>query len=666
MSGSRRRAGPVGGPLVAVALTALALATLTSTTPEPAAAQAGRLDLVAQSFFVGDEPAVIDLRITNAAPAATLRVRVFAPRTTRSGIVATYGAIPTGSPLSDFPCDLGAAGDPEAEPDPNCPLSEIGSGGLYSLAMPDQEIGEIIRDRDGALPVVIDLLDGTRVVDTLTTHLLVLDDPPQPTLGIAFIADLSAELALRSDESIVVDGPALVARGQIVSARAEVPMTVEIRPETLDALDDSGDEQSLNALADLLSGRALVRSPWVDLDEEAWRAVAETDQVLEQYTLGVTTVEEALGTSPSGIALLDPDATPATLGLLRRAGVTGVVVDTDRITPPGRAVHQPVQILDDNGVAMPAVRIDEDLHDTLDHPDAELAGHRALAELALTAHQADGDLGVVLDVTRVDPVALDVVLAGITERRGLRTSTLDRLLGLPPARTATGAPVRVELRPDTAPDLTTLAADLQVTRGALAAYAAMVAPADAPVAPLRRLLLAAASTDLDPEEASDYTTAVFDAVLEGTDGIGVVEGDRITLTSRTADLPLVLRNDQPLPVTVTLVLSAEKLRFPDGERQTVVLQPGENPREIRVETLASGDARVTATLTSPDGRIELASGIVDIRSTAISGLGLIISIVALAILGSWWARTIVRIRRSRSAATVAPAPVDSEPMGGRP
>ncbi|NIR35052.1 MAG: hypothetical protein GWN79_02075, partial [Actinobacteria bacterium] len=89
MSGSRRRAGPVGGPLVAVALTALALATLTSTTPEPAAAQAGRLDLVAQSFFVGDEPAVIDLRITNAAPAATLRVRVFAPRTTRSGIVAT-------------------------------------------------------------------------------------------------------------------------------------------------------------------------------------------------------------------------------------------------------------------------------------------------------------------------------------------------------------------------------------------------------------------------------------------------------------------------------------------------------------------------------------------------------------------------------------------------
>ena len=79
---------------------------------------------------------------------------------------------------------------------------------------------------------------------------------------------------------------------------------------------------------------------------------------------------------------------------------------------------------------------------------------------------------------------------------------------------------------------------------------------------------------------------------------------------------------------------------------------------IPVETLASGDARITATLTSPGGVFELGSGTIDVRSTAISGLGLLISVVALLVLGAWWVRTILRIRRSRAAATVGPASVE--------
>ena len=35
------------------------------------------------------------------------------------------------------------------------------------------------------------------------------------------------------------------------------------------------------------------------------------------------------------------------------------------------------------------------------------------------------------------------------------------------------------------------------------------------------------------------------------------------------------------------------------------------------------------------------------RSTAISGLGLVVSLVSLAVLLTWWLRTIIRVRRSR-------------------
>ena len=80
--------------------------------------------------------------------------------------------------------------------------------------------------------------------------------------------------------------------------------------------------------------------------------------------------------------------------------------------------------------------------------------------------------------------------------------------------------------------------------------------------------------------------------------------------------------------------------------------------DIPVETLASGDARITATLTSPGGAFQLGTGTIDVRSTAISGLGLLISVVALVVLGAWWVRTILRIRRARAAATVGPAPAE--------
>ena len=193
----------------------------------------------------------------------------------------------------------------------------------------------------------------------------------------------------------------------------------------------------------------------------------------------------------------------------------------------------------------------------------------------------------------------------------------------------------------------------------------MVAPETGPIDPLHTLLLAATASGLSDPAA--YPAAVVAAVRAGIDGIEIAQAERITLTDRRADLPLTIVNDQPLPLTVELLLSSEKVRFPDGDSRTLRLDPGDNPIVIPVETLASGDARVTATVTSPGGVFELASGTIDVRSTAISGLGLLISVAALAVLGAWWIRTILRVRRGRAAATVASTPEEhSGPDRGEP
>ena len=613
-----------------------------------AAAQTdGRIDLVAQTAFVGDTPATIDLRLS--APAdSRIRIQIFEALTTREDIRSSYRGLGDQRPFSDFICDVD-------EPIETAPCQLNSTGEIFSIEIPDQEIGEILRINQGALPVVITLQNNNGdVIDTLITHLLVLNDQQQPTLHIAFIADLSATLAIQPDQTIHLDTQDLFERAQRIGQRRQVPITVAVQPETLQALAISEPDQ-LSEFIELLRDRPVLNAPWVDLDEEAWRLANDTNLIADQYSHGAAVIAEILGRRPSRISELDRDATPETLALLRSNGTEAVLVEPDQITvtTAGTSELAPLQLNDSNGEAMTAIAIDNTLRQTLNHPDPELAGQRVLTELAIEATNATIDRAILFDFDQLESAALDVLLDGIRERNNLQTSSVARALQVPVARNADGQPLQATLQPTPAPQMAQRSADIGVTRGTVDAYASMITPAQKTLTPLETLMRAAAASRLSDQQSAAYTLSVFEEVLAGTADITIEPTERITLTDRQADLLITIRNGQPLPITVELLLSAEKLRFVDGARFTRTLAPGDNEIIVRVETLASGDARVTVTITSPGGQIELTEGVVDIRSTAISGLGLVISIIALIVLGGWWARTILRVRRNRAAATVA-------------
>jgi len=612
-------------------------------TPSVWAQSGGRLDLVAQTTWMGDLPAAIDLRISGAPADAQLAVRVLAPVTTRFEVVRTFSnpdPDPESGVLAFFEVtDLDAA--------------RVGSGEVVSVVMPDEEIGQLLRRDPGALTVVIDLMSEDVVLDTLVTHFLVPAQSPTngPGLGVAFVYDMRQPLAIQPDLRVSLSHESIAASLDFLEARTDTPISVRINAETLEAL--SADENSVGGTTfrSVLAQRQLLLEPWVDIDEEAWRAAGLPETVISGYSTGRTSVENELGISPTSIVSLDPDSTADTLSLLRSAGATSLLVSPDQITmaDPSNDLHTPVSLVDSNGVAITAIATDNSLRDTLSGPDPELAAQHAVVELALDSDQLRRSGAEVIDVTDLDPVAFDVLLEGIAASDNLYVTTLADAIALPVTRTSNGTVARALLNSRKTPDLSSAAADLQVTKSTLDSYASMVPTSDAPIAPLRLLLRAAVSSDLQPEGMSPFTETVFDAIDAGTRGIRVVEGDRVTLASRTADLPLLIRNEQTLPITVDLLLRSEKLRFPDGEHRIITLSPGDNHLTVRVEAPTSGDARVTTTLSSPDGRLELARGNVNVRSTAISGLGLTISIISLLILLSWWARTIFHARRSRSS-----------------
>ena len=134
--------------------------------------------------------------------------------------------------------------------------------------------------------------------------------------------------------------------------------------------------------------------------------------------------------------------------------------------------------------------------------------------------------------------------------------------------------------------------------------------------------------------------SVLTTVDERLGGVVAPTEQSITLTARDADIPLTLRNRLDVPVTVLIELAADsRVEFRgEGGRITRELAPGDQEIRIPIHTRVPGDAPIDITVLTPDGVVALDQVEYTVRSTAISGIGVILSAGAAAFLLVWWAR----------------------------
>ncbi|HEY1117696.1 MAG TPA: DUF6049 family protein, partial [Acidimicrobiales bacterium] len=146
-------------------------------------------------------------------------------------------------------------------------------------------------------------------------------------------------------------------------------------------------------------------------------------------------------------------------------------------------------------------------------------------------------------------------------------------------------------------------------------------------------------------------------VLGSAFGSVRLSGERnLNLTSRRGTLPVTVENANPFPVDVVIRSTSDRLRFPDGEDLPVTVEAGDALRvDVPVEALATGSVPVSVALWTPDGSIRLDGRQLNVRSTAISGVGLLLSLGALVVLVVWWIRS---WRRTRRDAPRDPGPVE--------
>jgi hypothetical protein len=544
----------------------------------------------------------------------------------------------------------------------------------------------------GVYPVDVALLTGDRrEVDKFTTFMVKL--PPAstegPSIEVATVVPFHAPLSRQPDGStqIAPDRREHLDRiTKILAKHPNLPFTFNPTPETIEAMHRTDPAApTTKDIADAIRGREVLSSTFVDLDLDAWVASKLTSALSDQLTLGADVLRAHLNPSPPAERRTwqaDSTLTPTALSQLRQFGVDQVVVPEASVAPLDRAVFdakqmqlasmQPFEIENSEGGRMRAFAADTKLVSRLTATDNPvLNAQYAITDLAILYFGARSPSfrnpevkkrGVVLAVPD-DPAVLPALDAFLDQlgtkvdpagggRSILQPATLEEAFAIERASTPkTNQPVVRSYTPTgtTRQSMGDFPTQLAEAHHLIEGFRSMVAKtAPDRVTALDELIQVPGAAGLTDEQRQAYFDVLQGEVRAAREGVSTPGQEQVTLTSTEAQLPIRLENALPYAVDVRVLLTSEKLDFTDGNNIVATLQPGVNKIPINVRAKASGLITLDIKVLSPDSGLDLVATRFSVRSTAVSGLGLALTIGSGFFLLLWWARHWRSSRRARN------------------
>jgi len=532
--------------------------------------------------------------------------------------------------------------------------------------------GERLPSR-GVYPVEVRLVDARHTVlgTPLVTYLMYLrdqEDTPGPPLAVAVIVDVGGPPILQPDGTAPPASTTIQRaqeRADLLAAAPNVPLTLAPQPETLDGLVDSGGAgaAAVAALVRASGDRQVLARPYTDVDLEALRESGLLAEASDQDRAGADVVRHLFRREPvpriwlSAPTLGDDAANQVVAFGFDRAIVPPSAVEEQSRGEAGAVPDAPVT-LDDGGPR--AMVSDRELAAHLGGDDGPIDAQRFLAELTIMWFERPAipravAVHVAGDAT-IDPATVARALNGLSDGQAVQAVPLAQVFDVPPDPSG---PTTVSLVPhEVSDDLRAIAGPLRRARSGVSGVAGTVnAAVGSSLA--RSLLLATGSATPDNQRPA-YVGRVTSALDSLTGAVDLPDQFRITLTSRTSTIPVNITNNSDRPLKVQIEFDSGQLEFLDGDVITRELPPGATRLDVRVRALTSGAFPMDITVMSRDRTIELARTTFDIRSTAVTGVGFVLSIGAGLFLAVWWARHWRSSRRSRhlvpaGSATKSPA-----------
>jgi hypothetical protein len=643
LSGGRRsvsrRARLVAAPLAVLAALMLALAV-----PPPASAQpAPGIELVGQTTWVHrGERFDVRAQLTGAPADAAVRLVVHrAPGSRRDFRRTLEGEL--GGVLS---------------PGTRQPIAELpaGPGGTVTAGFVAGPGGVGLPGR-GVYPVEVQLVaaDGS-VLSSFVTYLTYLTPTDEfPPLSVAVVVDVASPLALQPDGTVVLADDALARtqeRTDLLADTTGVPLTVAPSPETVEALALDGPQgvAQVAALGSDAAARPVLARPYVDIDLSALQRAGLIGEASAQAAGGANIIRSRLATEPvGGVWLWGPtlgsEAARLAVRLgLDRALVPPSVIDDGADEQPA-VPTSPVRLGQGGPLAMVS---DPELAGHFTDGSGVLGAHRFVAELTIEWLEAPATpRAVVVHLppdADLDPASAAVAVNALTDGQAVQAVPLQQVFDtVPPG----DGPATVTLAAhEVTADLRPIAGSLGSAHERVDGLGGLVGD-PALASSLQQSLLVSTGTDTPDQQRPAYIDRVNNALSTVSGAVTLPDQFRITLTSRSSTIPIALSNLSNQNLQVQVVLDSDQLEFPDGTVIPTTLEPGTTRLEVPVRVRTSGAFTLDVTVTSPDGSIVLDTSTFDVRSTAISGVGLALSIGAGLFLLVWWGRHWRKARRSR-------------------
>lgn len=652
-------------------LVVLGIALVLGASAASAQEEEGRLTLVRQTPWLGEDEVF------------SLAFRSDEPLPEGGSVELTlYGAVTSREALTRGARDPEVLGDVRDTLSVDAEIVPAGPDGAHLLRLrTDGSTSALPVGDPGVYPLQVAVAgpDGVPGRPLLTFVVRVDPEARESLLQTAVVLPLHAPPAFGPEGDPVLSDRArriFEVRSAVLERHDDVPLSVVPTPETVDALADQ-DPDLLADVRSALDDRHVVAGPYVRVDLAAFAAEPDLAGALaEQFATGRRSLQRNLRLPLDRHTWAGAgNPTSPAIDALEAVGVDRGVFREESVVGGDAPVTEPVVMTGLTGQRLDAVLVDPTLRSHVNvTADPVLMANRALADLALLASPPEeggvatdgGDAGVVIELPANRPLPaayLDTLLTGLGRPGPMRPVAVSRLFDSdPPGEPGPEPGPDVQGIPVAGQDLSGYAVALDRAQADLAGYRSFAGRADPVALELKRRLLVSGSIDLTESQRGGYLRSVTNVIENRISLVEIADQETITLTSREGDIPITIQNETGGEVEVTLEFDSDnRLDFPDGSRRRVSLAEGVNRIEVPVVARTSGAFPLRIVATSPDGVLTVTRARLTVRSTVVSGVGLVLSVGALLVLAFWWISHWRTTRRNRRLVDPEDLPVDTDP-----